>query len=244
MNNLAKKVYSRLFGRKAARQRRMIAKYRQFDQYQLDHEAFPAMECFISSKLPSEPPEGINYNFGPSGYNGSKDSDYCIIATTWWNSSNYCHWSFSELPYLMLAFESEATNIVLPDELIKANQPFQKEWMETLHKLYPGKNILPYSLSKFPDDSLIPVNHDTSSSKRTIGECLYRHYHVSRATPYLISRISNKYKDVLLAQSNYDEADICDYIYINRETRRLKNEKEIQKALEASGFKIDRKSVV
>ncbi len=212
-----------------------IQRYREFDEYELDIEVYGRKSIYIASKLPSEPPEGITYEFGPSGYMGEISSNYCAIPTTFRNFNNYCHWSFSEIPFLFLAFESGVENIVLPDALIDANLPFQKRWLELLCSMYPSKNILRISKTRFPEDALIPVNHDTSKSTRPVGNTQYMWYHRSRATPYLIDRIENRYQTQF--HSRLKGLDIP-HFYINRTTRRLKNEREVQKLVKELGFEI------
>ncbi|HMB01135.1 MAG TPA: glycosyltransferase 61 family protein, partial [Spirochaetota bacterium] len=231
-------LVSWLWGRRRfKRLNQLIARYRVFDHYTLPHEVYPAESIHIPSRLPSEPPEGITYQFCASGYTGDPASDYCVIPTIWRNIHNYCHWHFSELPLLFLAFESKAANIVLPDEIIKAGLPFQKKWLSLLYSLYPKKKIIKCSQAKYPPNALIPRNHDTSSSRKPLGLSQYRHYHHSRATPYLINKIENKYKKYL-CKNNQDYAG--EIIYINRRSRRLENETDFRKLLTASGVKIVR----
>jgi capsular polysaccharide biosynthesis protein len=213
-----------------------IKKYREFDSYELDIEIHRGQDVFIAAKIPSEPPEGITYQFGPSGYIGDPSSDYCVIPTTWRNVNNYCHWNFSELPYLFLAFESNVKNIVLPDAIIDSQLSFQKRWMELLSSLYPNKRIHRVSDSKFPKNALFPINHDTSASTKPIGKCAYKHYHHSRATPYLIDRVDREYKKHFMLPTKKFKS--IKYIYINRHNRRLKNEMEVQEMLQEIGFVI------
>jgi len=213
-----------------------IRKYRQFDVYQLDLEVYPAQEIFIPQKLPSEPPEGILYRFGPSGYMGDSSSDYCVIPTTWWYVNNYCHWNFSELPFLFLAFESDAPYVVLPDGILDASLAFHTRWMEVFAELYPQKKVLRLSEISFPVDALFPVNHDSSFNKQPIGKGKYMNYHVGRATPYLIEQIEKKYK----FQFDRQAKNLAEYqhIYINRKRRRLKNESSIQRLVRQLGFTV------
>jgi len=236
MKRILRKIYRKIFPFKSAKSNRLIEKYREFDEYSLDIEIFKGQVIHIDQKLPSEPPSGVTYKFGPSGYIGNPDSTFCVIPTTWKNVNNYCHWNFTELPFLFLAFESNAKKILLPDSIIDAKLPFQKRWLEILAMMYPEKEILRVSKTEYPIDALIPINHDTSSNTSAIGKCQYKHYHHSRATPYLIDRIDSLYK------SNFkninSEFNDYNHIYINRNTRRLKNESEIQKILIDLGFKI------
>lgn len=236
MRKNVKYIYRFFFPSKAAKQLKCIEESREFDNYYLDIEIYGEKKIHIASKLPSEPPNGITYRFGPSGYFGNPSSNFCVIPTTWRNVNNYCHWNFSELPFLFLAFESAATNIVLPDAIIDAEQAFQKRWMEILRMLNPNKKIHRISQLKYPKDSMFPVNHDTSTNTSAIGKCLYKHYHHSRATPYLIDRIDSKYKKHFKKVDSSFEG--FDHLYINRVSRRLKNELEIQKILMNLGFKI------
>ena len=212
-----------------------VRKYREFDHYELALEAYPAKKVHIDSKLPSEPPGGITYEFGPSGYVGDISSDYCTIPSTWREPDNYCHWNFSELPFLFLAFESKAHNIILPDLLIDGKMPFQKKWMELLYEKHPEKKVIRLSKTKVPKNTMIPVNHDTSTSNKAIGKCEYKYYHHGRATPYLIARV-NEYKN------DFDFSGITvkhgDLIYINRPNRRLQNELEVQSMVKELGFEI------
>ena len=213
-----------------------LRKYRDFDTYELSIEVFERQSIYIAAKLPSEPPEGITYHFGPSGYMGNIHSEYCSIPTAWRNVNNYCHWHFAELPVIILAFESNAKKIVLPDEFITAKMPFQKSWMDLFKKLYPEKKVLKLSRVNFPADALIPVNHSTSTNETPIGKCLYKHFHASRATPYLIHIIATKYKQNFIDQSK--SVQPFDYVYINRSNRRLTNEEALQNLLTQYGFKI------
>ena len=97
---------------------RLIKKYREFDKYSLDVVVFPKSKIHINKMLPSEPLEGITYSFGPSGYLGDETAEYCVVPVAWENVNNYCHWTFSELPILFLAFASKPKNILLPNEII------------------------------------------------------------------------------------------------------------------------------
>ncbi len=176
-----KKYFHRFFTSEKEIDIAALRKYRDFDTYELSLEVFKEQSIYLAAKLPSEPPEGITYRFGPSGYMGNVNSEYCSIPTAWKNVNNYCHWHFAELPVIILAFESSAKKIVLPDEFIKAKLPFQKSWMDLFKKLYPDKKVLKLSREKFPADTLIPVNHATSTNETPIGKCFYRNFHVSRA---------------------------------------------------------------
>jgi len=236
MINYFKKQFTRFFDSEKKIDLVNIKKYREFDTYELSVEVFERRSVYISAKLPSEPPEGITYEFGPSGYIGDSSSEYCTIPTVWKNVDNYCHWNFVELPVIILAFESSAKNIILPDEFIQAKLPFQKSWIDLLIQLYPEKKILKLSKQKIPSNTLIPVNHATSKSETPIGKCLYRNYHVSRATPYLIHTIDTKYKHYFIDQRKHVQS--LDYIYINRSNRRLNNEEPLQYLLIQSGFTI------
>ncbi|MDC1508883.1 glycosyltransferase family 61 protein [Saprospiraceae bacterium] len=149
--------------------------------------------------------------------------------------NNYCHWNFSELPYLFLAFESQAKHLVFPDSIVDVQLSFQKRWLELLISLYPDKVIHRISKKKFPKNSLIPINHDTSTNTNPIGACQYKHFHHSRATPYLINIIEEKYKKYF---NNAIQQTIAERIYIRRKNRVLKNELELQNMVKELDFKI------
>lgn len=232
MNALLKKIYRLLRKGKTSEKTKLIRNFRELDHYDLDFEVFPSREVFIPKQLPSEPEHGITYKFGPSGYRGNVNSDYCIIPTEWKNVNNYCHWTFAELPLLILAFSSTAKNIILPPSLINVKLPFQKRWFELLGQIFPGKKISCKKGILLPD-SLIPFNHDTSCNESLIGKCSYKHYHHSRATPYLIY-VLNKIKPLILG----DNGPMSPRFYINRKTRRLKNELQVQQYLRSEGFDI------
>jgi capsular polysaccharide biosynthesis protein len=212
-----------------------VAKYREFDKYTLDEEVFPETSVLISAKLPSEPPEGITYTFGASGYMGDPSSNFCVIPTTWKNVNNYCHWMFTELPYLMLAFESKAAIIVLPAAIKNAKLPFQKRWLQVLKLKYPEKKVVELLKVAYPENALIPVNHCTSTSEDAIGKSMYKYYHHSRATPYLIQNI-NSYLPFFNQKEGKEY--LHNKIYINRKDRTLKNEKELHVLLKSAGFAI------
>lgn len=232
LKKLLNKIISGIYSPENEFNLELIERYREFDRYNLTLEVYPGAKIHIPPKLLSEPPEGITYEFNPSGYIGNIDSDYCVVPTTWRNPNNYCHWNFSELPFLFLAFESNANNIVLPDSFMRSRLPFQKRWLEILISAHPSKTIQSLSKAMYPDDSLIPINHDTSNSTKLIGKCQYRHYHHSRATPYLLHRINHFYLPVFNGSYNHER------IYINRSSRRLVNEIDFQGALKKIGFEI------
>lgn len=236
MNSIFKKIHKKIFSKKETLNIQDIEKYREFDAYTLDIEVHCGQNVFVSSKLPSEPPQGITYKFGPSGYVGCPSSNYCVIPVAWRNTNNYCHWNFSELPFLFLAFESNVKNLVFPDIIIESKLPFQKRWLDLLTTLYPDKNINSISKTIFPEKALIPINHDTSNCTEPIGKCEYRHYHHGRATPYLIDRIDTTYKNYFMSSTKIIKTP--QLIYINRSNRRLKNESELQKMLQEIGFEI------
>ena len=235
MKTILKKLSKKFLINQPTIDLKAIEKYRELDSYSLDIEIFPPKNIDIPQRLPSEPPEGITYSFGPSGYSGHPNSNYCLIPTTWRNVNNYCHWNFSELPLLFLAFESKASNIILPDSIINGYLPFQIRWMKILSELYPDKKIYKISKIDLPSQTLIPYNHDTSSNTRLIGNCTYKNYHHSRATPYLINRIETFYKNHFQPSRKLDKVP---YIYISRSNRKLINENEIQQTVEKYGFKI------
>lgn len=212
---------------------KLIRKYREFDQYNLDLIVYPKKQIWIPKKLPSEPPQGVIYTFGPSGYTGRVDSGFCIIPTEWRNVNSYGHFTLSELPLLYLAFSSPAKHIVLPDAIMEAKLSFQVKWLRALKAKFPGKTVTPISKTTCPENPLIPINHDTSSSEHLIGKCPYKHYHHSRATPYLVE-IAPKLRDL------FPKPDMPEIkkIYINRKKRRLKNELEIQEYVKKQEYAI------
>ncbi len=231
---ILKKIYRKFFIRpNSSKKQKLIDQYREWDSYELDLEIFPKSEIFVPKKLPSEPEEGITYRFGPTGFKGSPDSSLCVIPTEWKNINNYCHWTFSELPLLHLAFSSNAQTIVLPSAVLHAKLSFQTRWLEILKSRYPGKKLLSVAETTYPVNALIPVNHDTSSSKEFIGKCPYKHYHHSRATPYLVEIV----KDLKPLFSRYKNLGVNRF-YINRKKRRLQNEMEVQTYLTSIGYSI------
>ena len=232
-----KKLFSKIYKSKTnhsprSRNVRLIKKYREFDTYKLGVEIYPRTQVHIPKKLPSEPENGITYHFGPSGYLGKANSNYCLIPTAWGRINNYCHWNFSEVPVLYLAFSSPAKFIVLPSGFLEVKLPFQTRWFEVLKKKYPDKIILPASKRKY-SNALIPVNHDTSTSEQLIGKCPYKYYHHSRATPYAIQM----FDEIKSSFDQYRELGIKRF-YINRTSRRLKNETEVQAFLSSIGYAI------
>jgi len=217
---------------------RLWAKYREFDFYEPDLVVHAAESVYIEKRLPSEPPEGITYQFCATGYKTkNRDPNYCIIHREWrgahYGHDSYCHWLLSEVPLMYLALESDAKNVVIPDVLLKERRPFHKQWWQILRKKFPHKNIIP--LSELPKGikGIIPLNHDTSTSNKLIGKCAYRHYHHARATPYCIEMYS-KLKDKLLLDKDFD----IPRLYIERKTRILKNEEAVKEFLISKGFKI------
>ena len=211
-----------------------IPKYREFDTYQLDIVKTPPVEIHIPKLLPSEPPEGVTYRFGPSGYiSKGKNTDVCVIHTEWRSVKNYCHWTFSEVPLMHLALESNAKYIILPDALLNVFLPFQIRWLEILDKIFPDKTILALSELSDISNGIIPVNHDTSSSNSLIGKGRYRDYHAGRATPYCIQMIDGL-KGHFHGTTKYSNAKS----FINRRKRRLKNEDKVQEYLISEGFLI------
>jgi hypothetical protein len=131
-----------------------------------------------------------------------------------------------------LAFSSAAKIIVLAPSFLQVKLPFQTRWLEVLKKKYPDKVILPASKKEYPN-ALIPVNHDTSSSEELIGKCPYKFYHRSRATPYAIQM----FDEIKSGFDEYRELDIKRF-YINRTSRRLKNETEVQSYVSSIGYTI------
>ncbi len=212
----------------------LILKWREHDDYSLDIVRTPSSSIHIEKGLPSEPPEGVTYMFGPSGYVIEEDdSEYCIIYTEWRNVDNYCHWTFCEIPLMILALESDASVIVFPDAVFYATQSFQLRWLEVLADYAPGKTIVPLSSLDTDVKGIVPINHDTSTSLNLIGKAAYKHYHHSRATPYCIEAVKS-------VSSFFGTSTECfpKRFYINRKTRRLKNEDAVQAFFKASGFDI------
>ena len=212
----------------------LISKYREFDSYEPDIIKHKAESIYIKQKLPSEPPQGITYHFCATGYfTKNRNSDYCIIFTEWKNINNYCHWTFVELPLIYLALDSNSQYVVIPDVLLNINRPFQIRWWEILNRKFADKDII--ALSRFDKkvNGIIPVNHDTSTSQKKIGKCDYKHYHHARATPYCIDLYSRLRNEFLVVNTSR-----IPNFYINRKTRRLKNEMQVQEFLINSGFQI------
>ena len=230
-----KQVYRDIFRKDLQLDKVLLKKYREFDTYELDEEVYPAARIHIPQRLPSEPPEGITYEFGPSGYVGDHASGYCVVPTTWRSVNNYCHWTFSELPYLLLAFASPAKHIGLPRALLQGKQPFQKRWIQLLRTLHPEKKPVRLDKSSYPDNALIPVNHDTSTRATPIGKCQYRNYHYSRATPYLIDAMPRYVPH--FAPASEAVAGI-DKVYIGRTTRTLRNETAARELVRQHGFQV------
>lgn len=230
-------VYRRLFKSRFRTDSEMVRRYREFDDYRLDIEVFPAAEIHIPRRLLSEPPEGITYRFGPSGYRGNRNSNYCVIASPWRDVNNYCHWTLTELPFLVLAFESSAATILLPPAMRVTRFAYQERWMELLRKRYPKKKLLSVRKHDYPEDALFPVNHDTSSSRAPIGKCEYRHYHHGKATPYWIAKVAELIPHFTATTG---AAAGIERIYISRQRRTLTNELEVQELVQRYGFQIVR----
>src|SRR4051812_22504694 len=210
----------------------LIQTYREFDTYQLDIEVYPKTKIHIPKKLPSEPEDGFTYTFEQSGYMGDINSTVCVVPSPWRNVANYCHWNFTELPVLHLAFSSPATTILLPQVLQEASLPFQLRWLDILKKKFPDKTIETVLKQKY-SNVLIPINHDTSSSEVPVGKCAYKHYHHSRATPYTIQL----FDEMKVYFDDFKDLQIKRF-YINRTSRRLKNEEEVQSYLKSAGYAI------
>ena len=137
-----------------------VSKWRNWDKYSLDVVRTPALSVHIDKALPSEPPEGITYEFGPSGYiTRGKNLEYCVIYTPRRGFNNYCHWTLNEIPLMLLALHSGAKNIVFPDAILNANSAFQVRWLEMLTKYFPEQNIVPLSSLAEGTDGMVPVNH-------------------------------------------------------------------------------------
>ena len=213
----------------------LIGNYREFASYTVDETVVASQKIHIPKVLPSEPPQGVDYQFEATGYfTKNRKSDYCTIPTEWRNVNNYCHWTLTEIPLMALALESSAPTIVLPDALLKASLPFQKRWLEILREAFPKKRILPLSKNKDKLDGILPVNQDTSMARHLIGKCEYTWYHRSRATPYTLD-LMERLKPNFNPQHSFEG----DKIYINRKNkRRLSNEEEVQEFVKNQGFKI------
>ena len=208
---------------KLSQRDRAITKYREFEYYEPDIKMHEAKSLFIDRELPSEPPSGVTYHFCASGYFAKdRNLDYCVIYTEWRNVNNYCHWTFSELPLIYLALESISKNIVIPDNLLNAKEPYQIRWWKILYNEFAHKKIIPLSKLSRHVNGIVPVNHDTSSSNKMIGKCEYKHYHHGRPTPYCIDLYSK-----LRSRFSINENLNVPYFYINRRNRRLKNETEV-----------------
>ncbi len=211
-----------------------MTNYRRWDRYVLDITVFPEQEIQIPKLLPSEPEEGITYEFGPSGFIGSSESRFCIIPAPGANFNNYCHWTLMEVPLVYLALSSPARKIVLPDQIVQVKQPFQKRWFEVLNQVFPNKEIIPRSEFETDDTLLLmPVNHDSSLQKKPVGKAKYEEYHWGRATPYALE-VFQQSKSLF----HYDDNLKIEKIYINRKNRRLINELEVQEHMESNGFVI------
>ena len=212
-----------------------IARYREFSSYTVDKIVVPAQEVHIPALLPSEPPEGITYQFGATGYfTKDRNQSYCTIPTEWRNVNNYCHWTLTEIPLMALALESQAETVVFPDRLIDVELPFQKRWLEIFKAAFPSKTVLPLSKNQDKIDGILPVNQDTSVARHLIGKCEYTWYHRSRPTPYTVA-LMERLKPYFTPDQNFEGQKI----YINRrQKRRLKNEDEVQEFLKSQGFAI------
>jgi capsular polysaccharide biosynthesis protein len=210
-------------------------RYRELDSYSVDCTRTQASDVFIEKKLLSEPPEGITYSFGPTGYlTRDRNQDYCVIYSPWRNVNNYCHWTFCEVPLIHLALESQAPNIVVADALLTASLPFQARWLKVLNQRFPQKKVSLLSKLSIKQEGMIPLNHDTSSNTtRLIGKCAYRHYHHARATPYCLE-VMEQLRDTFAR----NELPSHPYIYINRRQRVLRNEAQVQEFLKSRGFTV------
>jgi len=209
-----------------------VGKWRNWDIYSLDIIRTPALSIHIDKALPSEPPGGITYEFGPSGYiTQGKNLDYCVIYTPRRGFNNYCHWTLNEVPLMLLALDSGVKNIVFPDAFLNATNAFQVRWLEILGECFPGQNILP--LSSLPEgiDGIVPVNHESSSSERPIGMCAYKHYHNGRAMPYSIKALS-EFKSFF----GTSHLLLPERFYIKRKHARLRNENAVLSLLLSRGF--------
>lgn len=235
---MAKKFFEKLqslFSGKSISLEEKIAQYREFANYTVDETVVEAQNVHIPKMLPSEPPEGVDYIFGATGYfTKNRNPDYCTIPTEWRNVNNYCHWTLTEIPLIVLALENTATNVVFADRLLNVELPFQKRWWEILKGVFPDKNILPLSTNQNKLDGILPINQDTSVARHLIGKCEYTWYHRSRATPYTL-QMMERLKPYFKPDQNFEGKKI----YINRRNkRRLVNEEEVQEVLKENGFNI------
>ena len=208
--------------------------FRRGKDYSPDWIVEPKTSFFLPQRLPSEPPEGIEYTFCPTGYWGHQNAEVGALFTEDNGHNNYCHWLINEVPMMLLLLDSPAQKIVVPDVLLDGRQKFQREWWQLLRRLYAEKEI--HRLSLFESDLhfLRPINDYSSLSKTPfIGVAPYYRYHSMRPTPYTVSRLQRVPGDLQL-----DDRNTPPWIYINRKTRRLKNELEVQSFLRDRGFKI------
>ncbi len=215
----------------------LIARYREFDIYEPDIIVTPACIVDLPAVLPSEPPEGVRYYFCASGYfTRGRDPEYCVIHSAWRNIKNYCHWTLTEIPFILLALESPAQQVVIPDELLDASQPFHRQWWEILYRHYPQKTIIRLSEFDTTIKGILPVNHDTSSMQGLVGRCAYSYYHHGRATPYCLEKYIKLLEETGLRKQGMEGKDA---IYINRKSRRrLVNEAEVQLLVRSYGIEI------
>lgn len=208
-----------------------VRKWREWEVYQPDVIRTPAQTIHIDSVLPSEPPTGIDYHFCPTGYfTNGRDRNLCVIPTQWRNVDNYCHWMLSELPLIHLAMESGAKTVAMPKALLRPRTSYQVRSWEVLREIFPNVATRRFRSGM---NGIVPVNHDTSSSRRLIGQCEYRYYHHVRATPYTLEMFGS-FRQRLRRSNDVPPKRV----YINRTTRRLNNEEEIQAALKRAGFAV------
>ncbi len=160
--------------------------FRRGQDYSPDWIVEPKTSFLLPQRLPSEPPEGIEYSFCPTGYWGHQNAEIGALFTEDQGHNNYCHWLINEVPMMLLLLDSPAQKIVVPDVLLDGRQKFQREWWQLLRRLYAEKEI--HRLSLFESDLhfLRPINDYSSLSKTpSIGVAPYYRYHSMRPTPTL-----------------------------------------------------------
>lgn len=234
--------------------------YRRRSEYALDLVIAKGYQLHVPGALPSEPPEGLTYHFGDSGFDildnkivtpdgrmmnfqGDKPrhEKVALIPTPWKNVRNYAHWMVSELPYLYLAFrsvESVGTElIVVPDQLQDAASRFAKDtWRALYRKLAPDAPVVSLeSLGRFSAGQLfIPYNNCSYAGETKIRQAWYAWYHTSRATAFAIDCMRHLFLD----DSDSATARSGKKVYIARKTRTLQNEDEIRQLLTELGFEV------
>ncbi len=234
--------------------------YRRRSGYALDVVVADGYDLSVPGALPSEPPEGVTYHFGDSGFdtldnkivtadgrvmNFHGDSprygNVALIPTAWKNVHNYSHWMVSELPYLYLAFllarTAETELILVPDDLQSAPSPFAKETWRALHdQLAPDAPVVSLtSAGRLSARRLfIPYNHCSYAGDAKIHQAWYAWYHSSRATAFAIDCM----RHLFVGDAKPAPETPGRKIYIARKTRVLKNEADIRRLVSQRGFEI------